>query len=331
VSQPHASAREPELHQEDNTSTRSTPLKPLQDLAVVAATGTPKAFPGGPVELAFVVHNRGCTVDGARAHFSLPTKLGYVRWCLETGGGCTPGASLPQDPLLDLAEGASATLHLAGILVSTMRESLETRLDVDGPAGFDDIHPENDSLPHTTPVGLAPGLRAFCSVTPASEVHRNAGFFAGGTVVYSFIVQNGGPAADTFAKLHFPVPTGLTFSPPVPEFSWDGKLPAGETRWVSVIAQIDSGAAGQTICGQAKAFLHVGGQTSDGPGVLSDDLILPGDDDLCCFTVESPVMIPALSPFGLIGLAALLAALGLWRLRRRSFPALREPAGSSTP
>jgi uncharacterized repeat protein (TIGR01451 family) len=148
----------------------------------------------------------------------------------------------------------------------------------------------------------------------------------GSMVTYTFLLVNNGPAdqadnpGDEFTDV---LPAGLTLvsasatsgtvTPPPPStttVTWNGSILAGGTVTITVVATIDLGTLGQTICNPAAiAFDADGNGSNESNGTVSP---------ACCFRVGADIPIPTLSETGLAALSLLLAGLAVLRLRRRS-------------
>jgi uncharacterized repeat protein (TIGR01451 family) len=142
-------------------------------------------------------------------------------------------------------------------------------------------------------------------------------------VTYTFLLANNGPVdqadnpGDEFTDV---LPAGLTLVSASASSgtaatagntaTWNGAIPVGGTVTITVVATINFGTLGQTICNPAEiAFDADGNGTNE-----SSASVAPA----CCFTVGANIPIPTLSGTGLAALSLLLAALALLRLRRRS-------------
>jgi uncharacterized repeat protein (TIGR01451 family) len=142
----------------------------------------------------------------------------------------------------------------------------------------------------------------------------------GGTVLYTFLLLNGGPAVqmdnpgDEFSDL---LPAGLTpvsasassgtvtLGNPV---TWNGAIPVGGMVTITITAMIGAGTKGMSICNVPTiAFDRDGDGTNESVGAVA----IP-----CCFLV--PAQIPALSGPALMVFALLLSVAALRRLRRRT-------------
>ncbi|HEX4964198.1 MAG TPA: CARDB domain-containing protein [Thermoanaerobaculia bacterium] len=310
-----------------NTATASTgsadpqPAPPATSTAVVASTpltitktdGLTNAMPGQGLLYTIVVSNPGaCQVDGATVSDVCPDGLTKARWC--RGAGCTPDHLGNLLDTLSLPAGASATYQFSGIVAESFTGTVTNVASATAPSG-------TVSATDTTDVGFT-GVKAFCDGLQGLPVE-------GGTMTYTFVLVNHGPAAQAdnpgneFTDL---LPAGLTVTSvaatsgivtltnPV---TWNGAIPVGGSVTITISVKVDPGTLGMTLCNQASISFD-----SDGDGVndtirFSDDPDEPGTADPCCFEVLPVSAIPTLSGASLAALGLLLAGVGLLRLRRR--------------
>jgi hypothetical protein len=99
--------------------------------------------------------------------------------------------------------------------------------------------------------------------------------------------------------------------------AWNGAVGAMAEVTIELLAEIEAGTLGETVCNQAFLFADSDGDGVSDDEIPSDDPRRPGAEDPTCFEVCPPGVgvIPALSPLALLLLCALLAALGCLALR----------------
>jgi uncharacterized repeat protein (TIGR01451 family) len=281
-------------------------------LAVTKSDGRDTASPGDSILYAIGVKNQGCAaVSGAEVADAFPAGLENVLWC--RGTDCTP-PSLPAPlvPLmdtLDLPAGGTETYRAAGTVAPMFSGTLRNTVTVSPPGGAP------VSATDETRVVPTPGLTAFCKRISGSP-------FEGGTITKIFVISNGGPAIQgdnpgpEFVDV---LPPGLTLvgatassgtvTTAANTVSWNGAIPVGGMVTVQIMASVDAGTLGMTICNGATTHFD-----ADGDGVNESSRPTPAP---CCFRVLQLPLIPSLSGPGLAVLALLLAALAFIRLRRR--------------
>src|SRR5436305_1631998 len=181
--------------------------------------------------------------------------------------------------------------------------TLSNPASVTGPCG-------SDEATDTTEIVFPPGVTVLCKGIDGTQVE-------GGTVIYTFVLRNGGPVDQSNAMFTDFLPPGLTpvsasassgtVSPPVNPVTWNGAIPVGGMVTITITAMVGAGTKGMTFCNAPTiAFDQDGDGTNE-----SNAVAVP-----CCFTV--PAMIPTLTEPWLATLALLLALLALRRLRRRA-------------
>ncbi len=154
----------------------------------------------------------------------------------------------------------------------------------------------------------APGVTVLCGGIDGTQVE-------GGTVVYTILLRNDGPADQADVAFRNVLPVGVTLDYALadsgmftygaaPLVLWDGPIPAGGTATIQIAGLIDPGTKGMTFCDTPLVFF-------DSNGNPASAVVVP-----CCFTI--PATVPTLSGPMLAVLALLLALLAFRRLRRRA-------------
>ena len=277
-------------------------------LAVTKTDGLDTAAPGDPILYTIGVENQGCAaVSGAGVHDAFPAGLLNARWC--RGAACAPFRSGPLVDALDLPAGGSETYRAAGAVSVMFTGTLINTVTV-SPPGSAPV-----SATDVTRIAAAPGLTALCKGVSGTP-------FVGGTITKTFVILNGGPVAqgdNPGPEFTDALPAGLTLTGATASsgtittaantVSWDGAIPVGGMVTLQIMATVDAGTVGMTICNGGTTHFD-----ADGDGVNESSRPTPAP---CCFVVQESMPIPALSGPGLAVLALLLAALALTRLRRR--------------
>lgn len=247
-----------------------------------------------------------------------PEQLTQLRWC--EGKECSPDLPGPVDANVDIPAGTSKAFQMRGT-VSPIFGALAQQFPVCGPLlnRVTAEHPadkaEDEEMTHVR------GISLFCTLIDGPTLE-------GSMITYTFALINCGPAAqmdnpgDEFTDT---LPASLTlFSASADSgtasalgntASWNGSVDVGQVVTIKVIATINLGTAGTTICNQATGSFDVDENGTNETIILSGDLDLPGDADPCCFHVPLFDEIPTISEIAALALALLLAALALRRLR----------------
>ncbi len=149
----------------------------------------------------------------------------------------------------------------------------------------------------------------------------------GGTATYTIAMTNAGPnpqndnPGDEMTDV---LPALLTFQSATATsgtvsnvgntVSWNGTIAAGATETVTIVAQIDSGAAG-TIENQAEVFFDNDGDGTNESSSLSSPPMVMGAAPTAFFI---PFMVPSLNQFALLLLMLSLASVVYFKSRQKS-------------
>ena len=301
------------------------PVPPQPDLKITKTDGLANAVPGQTLAYTITVTNTGnVPVAGARVSDSFPAALEQVKWCC--GAGCTPlNAGLFTDVPLNnsIPPGGNAVCQVTGIVAPAFTGNLVNTASVALPAPLADVNPADNVATAETMVMPGPGVTGFCDGIDGP-------FVEGGILTYTFVLRNGGPFAqadnpgDEFTDVLPPTLTLLSASADsgvatsgANTAHWNGAIPVKGEVTIKVVAMINAGTAGMTICNQGTFFFDADGNGTNESSGLTDDPALPGAADPCCFKVLLPPQIPTLAPAALALLALLLTAAALRSLRRR--------------
>lgn len=278
----------------------------------IELSGPSDAMIGQPVSYGVKVSGRGCSVLGAIVVVGTPIQLGSVRWC--RGTGCVPENQGLLVDTLALGEGEEVFYTLSGIVLPLAAGTLEVTASVVPPAPLPDLAPGDNNAVVTTQILVPPGVSPLCAAIEGA-------FVEGGTVTYTFVLRNGGPAAQSDnpgPEFLDNLPAGLiliggsadqgTVTLGVSSVAWDGAIPLGGAVTIRVVAQIGPGTTGTVLCNPGTAFFDLDGDGTNESTRLSDP---------CCFRVLDVHDIPALDLLGLVLLSALLGAAGLRRRAAR--------------
>ena len=108
-----------------------------------------------------------------------------------------------------------------------------------------------------------------------------------------------------------------TATPDIPNnaVSWSGLIPGYGSVTITITAQINAGAEGQTVANQGTISYDLNGDGVNEATTYTDDPALGGQQDATAFDVAAPI--PTLTWAGLAALALLVALLGLAAVSRR--------------
>lgn len=255
-----------------------------------------------------------CPAIDALVTDALPPELLDPQCVGENGSDCTFSDGKNLSIEVDVPGHSEVTYQVKGKLGPECVALLFNEATVVDPEGSIDPAPANNTDFDTTSVLPPPGVSVICS---GSEVG-----FEGEAVTFTFVLTNGGPAAqadnpgDEFTDT---LPAGLTLvsagassgtiTTLANTVSWNGSIAACETVTITVEATVDAGTEGMTLCNPGTVFFD-----ADGDGI-NESIALSGS---CCVRILPAALIPAAGTFGLAALVLALAALSLWRLRRPS-------------
>ena len=191
----------PDGNPANDTSTASTPLAFLADLAVLKSDGSGTFVPGGPVTWTITVTNNGpSTVTSLTLSDPLPPALTGAVFAPSTGSYDSVTGAWTG---LALAAGQSVTLTLTGVVSPAATGPLVNTAVVAPPAGVTDPNHGNDTSTDTDLVDA----RVDLSVTKTDGLPT---YTPGGTTVYTIVVANAGPSDAFGATVSDPLPAGIT-------------------------------------------------------------------------------------------------------------------------
>lgn len=231
----------------------------------------------------------------------------------------------------DLAVTASATLTVTLTVGSATAPGVDVVADTAAITAADQllINTGDDSDTEATSVTGAALVTATKSVSGE--------FSVGGTIFYTVTLVNTGNldtldnAGDEFVDI-LPAELELVAASitsgggavnadlPSNTVTWNGAIPAGGTVVISIEATILPGTGGATVSNQGQVNYDSDLSGDNDAAAPTDDPVLPGGADPTDFTVglePSVLEIPTLGPTGILALALLLGAAGVFRFRRR--------------
>jgi uncharacterized repeat protein (TIGR01451 family) len=217
------------------------------------------------------------------------------------------------------AGGGSQTAAFAVTVVNSVPGGVTQFTDVasiqDNGANGTDPTPANNTASDTTPFVAG-------SMVSATKV-AGGSFIVGGTVTYTVVISNTGAAQADNPGNEFtdvlPVQLALVSASATSgtavantgtnTVTWNGSIPAGSSVTITISATIQPVAVGTTISNQGTVAFDSNGDGTNESSAQTDDPAVTGAANPTAFATL-PAPIPALTLFGFIALAGLLAAVG---------------------
>ena len=301
------------------------------DLVVTKTDGVTTATAGGPVTYTITASNPGPSdAPGATVADTFPASLTCTWTCVGAGGGtCTAAGAGNISDSVNLPAGGSVTYTASCTLSAAATGTLSNTATVTAPGGVTDPVPGNNNATDSDTVAAAPSADVSGTKTASGT------FAVGGTVTYTVTLTNTGSGAQgdnpgdeftdvlppTLALVSATASSGTAVaSTGTNTVTWNGSIPAGGgSVTITITATILPSAAGMTVSNQGAIHFDADGNGTNEASAVTDDPAAGGSGDPTSFVVaDAPavVEIPTLDWRGLLALAALLAALGAWRLRR---------------
>ncbi len=312
----------------NNSATDVDTFTPQADLAITKTDGLGNASPGQATTYTIVGSNSGPSdVLAATIADSFPAGFTGATWtCVGAGGGtCAAAGAGNLNDSVNLPVGGTVTYTVNGTISGAFLGTLSNTATIAPPPGTTDGVPGNDSANDTTTVASAAALSATKSAS--------GDFTEGGTIFYTIVVTNAGPAAqvdnpgDEFTDT---LPAGLTLVTASATsgtagtagntVNWNGSIPALAAVTITIEAVIDAGTGGQTIANQGTVNFDADGDGTNESSGTTDDPGVPGGADPTEIVIgQQPaiVEVPTLSGLGFAALALLLAAFAVATLRRK--------------
>ncbi|HEV7767757.1 MAG TPA: ExeM/NucH family extracellular endonuclease [Thermoanaerobaculia bacterium] len=301
------------------------------DLSVTKSDSPDPVNAGGNITYTINVTNAGpSNATTATLTDTIPTGTTFVSLSSAGGWSCTTPAVGATGNVsctnASMAIGTDAfTLVVAVNPLATPGTVITNTATVS--AATTDSNPGNESATTTTDV-ISPA-------TLSATKTASGSFAAGGTVTYTIVISNAGPAAqannpgDEFVDV---LPSQLTLISATASsgtavatvgtntVTWNGSIPAGGSVTITINALIEAVPVGTTITNQGTVNYDADGDGDNTETAVTDDPSQTGGGQPTGFVVGSAPAnvagVPALDGFGLAILASLLAALGLFVVRR---------------
>lgn len=303
---------------EDNAATAATSVVAIADLRIAKSAVQAQVIEGQPLVYTLTVTNDGPDdAEDVRLVDLEPGSLAFTSW---TCGSIAGSGDL--DLLVDLSAGASISCTVTAATVPGFCGDATNVATVEPPESVDDPdftdRTASDTIRVFPPPANGVGVNLCASKALLTGPHA-----PGSTVIYQLLLFNGGPLPlldGPIDELIDDVPpevavTSVTADTGLADtmgnlVTWNGDLPPGVVATVTITGVVD-GQVGQTVANQGFFSDFASGQT-----VPTDDPATQAPIDPTVFTIGGVLDIPALGGFGLVALAALLAAAALRRLRR---------------
>ncbi|CAG0973889.1 hypothetical protein BURK2_01454 [Burkholderiales bacterium] len=313
----------------DNTATATTTVATEANLSLTKTDAPDPVLPGALLTYSITVNNAGPS-DAANALLTDVLPAGTTFASLTSPGGwscvtpavgaggtvsCSNAAMAPGSAAFTLAVTVSGALAGGSTLSNTATISSDT---TDPNAG-------NNSATATTAVATPATVGATKTVAGS--------FVPGGTVSYTIVLTNSGPAAQannpgdefidvlpaTLTLVGATSSSGTVFANlPGNTVTWNGAIPVAGTVTITITATIPPALTGmQTISNQGQVNYDADGNGSNEASTLTDNPGLPGSQDATAFAaIGSVAPIPAMGGMGWLLLSGLLL-MAAWRVIRR--------------
>jgi uncharacterized repeat protein (TIGR01451 family) len=315
----------------NNSATDSDTLIASADLSITKTDGVTTITAGGSLTYTITASNAGpSNATGATVADTFPASLSCTWTCAGAGGGtCTASGSGNINNTVNLLSGGSVTYTAACTISALATGTLSNTATVTAPAGVTDPTPGNNSATDTDTVSAAPGANVSGTKTVTGP------FVTGGNVTYVVTLTNNGPGAqadnpgneftDVLPAQVALVSATATSGTAVATIgtntvTWNGGLaPSGGTVTITITVAILPAAAGTTVSNQGTiSYDSDGNGTNDATAQTDDPTVVGGANPTTFVGIPAnPSAIPAVSPVGLMLLAAMLTALGFAMVKRQ--------------
>ena len=188
------------------------------DLSITKTDGVASYVAGGSVVYTIVVSNSGpASVSGATVFDTLPALIASATWsCVApVGASCTAIGSGSIADSVTISAGASVTYTVSADVSPSATGPLANTASVSAPAGAVDPDPGNNSATDTDAQGTS---SADLSITKTDAV---ASYAPGGSLTYTIVVSNAGPASVSGATVMD------TFPGSIASATWSCVTPVG--------------------------------------------------------------------------------------------------------
>lgn len=253
----------PDAELANNSSTATTPIEPVSDLAIIKSASAASVNPGDPLTYTLEVENKGPSTSGpTTVTDDLPVGLSY----LSDDGACeATKVGEITCPLGSLASGATKTIHVVVVVAGSATGSLGNTATVTG-SNFDPELTNNESTATITVEQIAD--LAITKTASTSTIKP------GEQLTYTIEVENKGPSTSDPTMVTDTLPAGVSHlsndagcnTAALPTVTCNlGSLGAGATRTFHIVVEVTAGA------GSIENTASVGGPLPDPEPVNDED------------------------------------------------------------
>ncbi|MDX1999000.1 MAG: IPTL-CTERM sorting domain-containing protein [Thermoanaerobaculia bacterium] len=321
----------------NSASASTTVLSPADVTSTKTVAGTFQE--GGAVTYTVTLNNAAAfdQQNNAGAEFTdtLPAALTLTGASASSGVASTAGNTVDWNGVVPAGGSVTITINAtinAGTALQTVSNQGSVNVDGDGNGSNEAVRPTDDPA-----VGGAADPTSFVVSSPSAVAATKTAagdFVEGGTVTYTIVMSNAGPAAqldnpgDEFTDV---LDAGLTLvsassssgtataTLATNTVTWNGAIPAAGSVTITIEAVINPGTGASIIANQGTTSTDSDGNgTNDAAGV-TDDPGQGGGADPTEFSVGdiNVLEIPTVSEVGLMLLMVLLAGFAVVTLGRR--------------
>lgn len=314
----------------NDSATDTDTLTPSAGAGLTKTDGVTAATPGGSVTYTIVAASVGpSNIHGATVTDTFPPVL-TCTWTCE-GHGTSPGGTCGTasgsgniNDTVELPHGTNVTYTATCVIAPSATGTLSNTATLTLPPGITDLGGTEDNTQTDTDTLTAPLPGDVTGTKTAS-----GSFATGGEVVYTVVLTENGPGGqhdNPGDELSDTLPPELTLVSATADagvvatagntVTWNGFIPADLSVTITIHAIINA-PEGAVVSNQGTILYDADGNGTNEATRLTDDPATNPPGDATTFVVGGSVAaIPALGWRGLLGLAALLAALGALWLRR---------------
>jgi len=220
------------------------------DLAITKTDGSATYIAGNSIEYTIVVTNIGsAAVEGATVSDTLPAAITGATWSATYSAGASgPASGIGNiNATVDLPNGGQATFTVSGTLAAGATGDLTNTATVTAPVNIFDPDTTNNSATDTdTQLSLAD--------LAITKTDGSTTYLAGGSIAYTIVVTNKGPAAVTGATVSDTLPAEITGASWTTAYSAGASGPASGTGNLAATVNLPNGGkATFTLSGTIKA------------------------------------------------------------------------------
>jgi uncharacterized repeat protein (TIGR01451 family) len=227
---------EPDPNLANNTSTVTTQVNPLVDLAIVKSASPNPVTAGNALTYTLSASNNGpSNATGVTITDTLPAGVTYTSASSSQGAVSQAGGTVTVN-VGGLADGAGATATILVMVAPSTRGTIANTAVITG--NEPDPNLANNTSTVTTQVNPLVDLAIVKSASPNPVI-------AGNTLTYTLSASNNGPSNATGVTITDTLPAGVTYASATSSQGWVGQ--AGGTVTVNVGSLADGAGATATI------------------------------------------------------------------------------------